>query len=59
MPTKPERLTVSPSDIRDCVFGGNDRVVSHGDLVLGCPTGVARDLGAAFRPRRSDESVKR
>ena len=59
MPTKPEQLTASPSDIRDGLVGGNDRVFDHGDLMLGFPTGIARDLGAVSRPRRLDESAKR
>ncbi|OXC76663.1 hypothetical protein BSU04_20675 [Caballeronia sordidicola] len=47
-------MTASLSNIRDRLFCGSDRVFSHGDFVLGFPTGVARDLGAAFRPRRLD-----
>lgn len=59
MPTKPEGLTASPWDIRDGLVSGNDRVFDHDDLVLGFPTGIARDLRAGFGPRRSDESAKR
>jgi hypothetical protein len=54
MPTKPEQLMASPSDIRGCFFGGSDRVFDHGDLVLSFPTGVARYLVAISRPRRLD-----
>ena len=59
MPKKPEKLAALPWDIRDGLVACNDRVFDHGDLVLGFPTGVARDLGAVFRSRRSDESVRR